>query len=78
MSEKDKLVLVYVGDIFIIERIKAHLEAIGILPIIRDGFDEGNKVGFVGGTPTSIEIFVSESDFKKASEVINEIVHGSR
>lgn len=73
MHDKDKLVLVYVGNELIVERIRVKLELEGIIPIIKDGFNSGISAGFVGGVPSAIDLFVIESDFEKATEIINAI-----
>ena len=74
MNDKDKIVLVYTGSEVIIERIRVNLEKEGINSIIKDGFGQGINAGFVGGTPSTIDLFVIETDFKKATEIINAIV----
>ncbi len=74
MNDKDKIVLVYTGREVIIERIRVNLEMEGINSIKKDGFRQGINAGFVVGTPSAIDLFVIETDFKKATEIINAIV----
>lgn len=74
MHDNDKIVLVYTGDEVTVERIKANLELEGIIPIVKDGFNSGLSAGFVGGVPSGIDLFVLESDFEKAMEIVNAIV----
>ena len=74
MNDKDKIVLVYTGNEVIIERIRVNLKKEGINSITKDGFNQGINAGFVGGTPSSIDLFVLEADSEKAIEIINAIV----
>ncbi len=74
MNNNEKIVLVYTGSEVIIDRIRVNLEMEGINSIKKDGFRQGINAGFVGGTPSTIDLFVIETDFKKATEIINAIV----
>ena len=73
MHDKDKIVLIYTGNEVIIERLKVNLEKEGIVPIIRDDYHSGMEAGFVGGTPSTIELFVLESDVAKATVIATAI-----
>ena len=70
MENSDKTVLVYTGDIISIQRIKAELEATGISCIIKDGYNQGLEAGFIGGTPSTINLYVLESDVETAKEIV--------
>ena len=74
MNDNEKIVIVYTGNEVIIERIRVNLEMEGINSITKDGFRQGINAGFVGGTPSTIDLFVIETDFEKATEIINAIV----
>lgn len=74
MTTKNGLVLVYTGSDVIVSRLKSELELKGINPIVRDGFKEGLAAGFVGGVPSAIDLFVTDSDLKDATEIIDAIV----
>ena len=74
MNDKDKIVLVYTGNEVMIERIRVNLEKEGINSITKDGFRQGINAGFVGGTPSAIDLFVLEAEAEKATEIINAIV----
>ena len=74
MNDKDKIVLVYTGNEVMIERIRVNLEKEGINSITKDGFRQGINAGFVGGTPSAIDLFVLEADLEKATEIINAII----
>lgn len=71
MNEKDKIVLVYTGDEVTVARIRVNLELKEIVPIVKDGLHSGMSAGFAGGTRSTIELYVIESDFEKATEIIN-------
>lgn len=73
MTIKNELVLVYTGGKVVIERIVAELEIKGISSFVQDGFQQGIEAGFVGGTPSAIDLFVVESDVRNALEIINAI-----
>lgn len=70
MTEQDKLVKLYVGSNIIIARIKVELEAQDIKALVKDGYKQGLGAGFGGGSPSAIEIFVTEKDFEKAHEIV--------
>jgi hypothetical protein len=74
MNDKDKIVLVYTGTDIIIARVKAELELQGISSIVKDGFSVGLSAGFGGGIPSAIDLFVTEVNLEKASEIINAII----
>ena len=73
MENNENAILVFTGDIISIQRVKAELEAKGISCIIKDGFKQGIEAGFIGGTPSSINLFVLESDVKTAMEVVKAV-----
>lgn len=74
MTDKNGLVLVYTGTDVNIARIKYELEFMGINSIVKDGFNAGLAAGFGGGIPSAIDLFVTEIDLDKATEIINAIV----
>jgi len=57
-----------------IERIRVNLEKEGINSITKDGFRQGINAGFVGGTPSAIDLFVLETEAEKATKIINAII----
>ncbi len=72
MNKADELVLVYTASE--IEYIRAELEAGGIGVIVKDGFAQGLKAGFVDDTTSAIDLYVMESDVEKAKKIISDIV----
>ena len=74
MNKADELVLVYTASEIEIEYIRAELEASGIGVIVKDGFAQGLKAGFVDDTASAIDLYVMESDVEKAKKIISDIV----
>lgn len=74
MNKADELVLVYTASEIEIEYIRAELEASGIGVIVKDGFAQGLKAGFVDDTTSAIDLYVMESDVEKAKKIISDIV----
>ncbi len=73
MSKTDELVLVFTGSVVEIEYVRAELEAGGIVPIVKDGFAQGLKAGFVADSASAIDLFVLDADVRKALEIINDL-----
>ena len=73
MSKTDELVLVFTGSVVEIEYVRAELEAGGIVPIVKDGFSQGLKAGFVADSASAIDLFVLDADARKALEIINDL-----
>lgn len=70
MKGKDELVRIFVGSAVEVNHIQAELEAHGISALIKNDFQSGLAAGFVGGTPSAIDLFVAESDAEKARGII--------
>lgn len=68
-----EMVLLHTGGEVIIARLKSELEMKGIFCIVKDGFRQGIEAGFGGGVPSAIDIFVRESDFEKANNILTAI-----
>ena len=68
----DDIVKVYVGSAISVTLLKADLEDIGINPIVKNGRQSGVAAGFIGGTETSVELFISQSEVEKAKQLIND------
>ncbi len=74
MNKHEKITELYTGDEITISRLKQELEMAGIACLVKDGYNQGNAAGFVGGTPTAIELLVNETDLPKAQEILNAII----
>nr|WP_320023104.1 DUF2007 domain-containing protein [uncultured Draconibacterium sp.] len=73
MNEKDRIVKLYTGDEVTVQHLKQELEAAGIITLVKDGYNQGNAAGFVGGTPSVIELLVNEKDLSRAQEILKTI-----
>lgn len=73
MNKSDEQVLVFTGTEVEIEYFRAELEANGIAAVVKDGFAQGLKVGFVADTASAIDLFVLSADAGKAQEIINDL-----
>ena len=73
MNKSDELVLVFTGTEVEIKYFRAELEASGIAAIVKDGFAQGLKAGFVSDTASAIDLFVLAADAGKAQEIINDL-----
>ena len=74
MENNEKIVRVYTGDLITIEHIKNELEAKDIYPIVENGYQEGLDAGIIAGTPSTIHLYVLESEVEIALEIINDIM----
>jgi hypothetical protein len=73
MKEKNKLIRVYTGTEVTVILLKGRLEEIGISSIIQNDYKLGIEVGFVGGVQSAVDLYIQQSDYKKAEPLIDEI-----
>ena len=71
MGKETNLIRVFTGTEINADLLKEQLEEIGIAALIKNDFQSGLSVGFVSGTPSSIDVYIQESDLKKAESTIN-------
>ncbi len=71
MKEKSSLTCIYSGTELTVNLLKEELESIGIYGLIQNDFNSGISAGFSGGGPSSIDLFIQESDLKKAEPIVN-------
>ncbi len=74
MEHNDGIVLVYTGGEIVIQRLKAELELQGINSIVKDEFKQGIAAGFGAGIPSAIDLYVAQTDEKRARQIIDEIL----
>ncbi len=74
MENNDEIILIYTGNTLMIQRIKAELEAQGIYCLVKDGYKQGIEAGFVGGTSSTIDLFVTDTDFENAQKIVKAII----
>lgn len=72
MNEKNQLIRVYTGTELTVNLLKDELEKFGIPAMIQNDFNSGVSAGFSGGVPSSVDLFIQESDEEKAETIISE------
>lgn len=71
---KNNLIRAFTGTEFEVILLKGELEENGISTMIKDDFTNSISAGFYGGTPSSIDLFINESDLVKAEPIIREYI----
>ena len=74
MKKRDNLVRVFTGSEVSAILLKGELESIGISAMIQNDYQAGNAYGFMGGTPSAIDLFIQEADLKEAEAIVNEFI----
>lgn len=64
---------VYGGNFILVTRIKAELEAIGIVPIIKDEGESQRLAGYASMNQGFKDIYVNDGELNKALEVVNRV-----
>ncbi|WP_299114324.1 putative signal transducing protein [uncultured Winogradskyella sp.] len=64
---------VYGGNIFLVTRVKVELEAIGIVPIIKDESESFRLNGYPIINDGFQEVYVNNEELEKAMEVVNRV-----
>jgi hypothetical protein len=72
-NEKD-LIRVYTGTEIYVIHLKEELEENGISVLMQNDFQSGISAGFVGGVPSAVDLYISESDMKKAEPIIADFI----
>lgn len=70
MKEKDNLIRVYTGTEVLVFILKDRLEETGIATTIQDDSNDN----FLRGVPTAIDLYIQQSDLKKAAPIISEFI----
>jgi hypothetical protein len=68
MRDKDKLIRVYSGDEVTIYMLKGRLDLAGIYAAIQNDSNDS----FLRGVPAAVDLYIQESDYKRADEIIKE------
>ena len=74
MKKRDNLIRVFTGNEVSVILLKGELEKIGISVLIQNDYQAGNAYGFIGGTPSAIDLYIQESDLKKSEPIVNEFI----
>ena len=69
MKENDNIIRIYTGSEITVNLLNDELEKVGIIGIIRNDFESGTSAG-IAGDPDAIDLFIQESDLKKAKPII--------
>lgn len=72
MKDNNSLIRVYSGTELTVNLLKDELESFGIPGMIQNDFNSGISAGFSGGVPSSVDLFIQESDLEKAEPIIQE------
>ncbi|RNC87035.1 MAG: DUF2007 domain-containing protein [Winogradskyella sp.] len=64
---------VFSGNIFLVTRIKAELEAIGIVPVIKDEGESQRLAGYASMNQGYQDVYVNNEELEKTMEIINRI-----
>ncbi len=68
MKDKDKLIRIYSGNDITIHMLKGRLDLAGIYAAVQnDSFDS-----FLGGVPAAVDLYIQQSDYKRAEAIIKE------
>ena len=78
MKERNKLIRVYTGTEITVILLKGILEEIGINSMIKNDYKSGIEIGFVGGVQSAVDLYIQQSDHKKADPIINEFIRKNR
>jgi hypothetical protein len=78
MKKGNNLIRVFTGTEVLVILLKERLEEVGISALIKDDFQSGITVGFVGGVPSAIDLYIQESDLLEAEPIINEFVQDNQ
>jgi hypothetical protein len=78
MKQKDELIRAYTGTEITVILLKGRLEEIGISSVIQNDYKSGINVGFVGGVQSAVDLYIQQSDYKKAQPVINEFIERNK
>ena len=69
MKENDDLIRIYTGTELTVNLLKNELEKVGISGVIQNDFESGTSAG-IAGNPSAIDLFIQESDLKKAKPIL--------
>ena len=64
---------IYDGNFILVNRIKGELEAMGIIPFIKDIGESNRLSGYPISHNDFIEVFVTHEDYDKAMIIVNRV-----
>ncbi len=72
MNDSSDIVHVFSNTELTVMHLKNILEDNGISSLVRNDYESGNSAGFVGGTSTSIDLYIQKVDEERAMPIIDE------
>lgn len=78
MKKGNNLVRVFTGSEVSVIILKGRLEELGISALIKNDYQSGISVGFVGSVPSAIDLYIQEFDLKEAEPIINEFIQNNK
>ncbi|MBS2096966.1 putative signal transducing protein [Carboxylicivirga linearis] len=70
MNDTSDMVHVFSNTELTVTHLKNILEDNGITSLIRNDYESGNSAGFVGGSYTTIDLYIQKDDEAKARPII--------
>lgn len=74
MHEDKGVVRVYTGSEVLVGMLKGILEEAAISSMVKDDFQSSISAGFVSGTPSSLDLYIQESDREAAGPIIEDFL----
>ena len=74
MPDSSETIKIFTGTEVTVSLLKAELEKSGIVAAVHSDFASGAASGFFGGPPSMIDLFVQQSDFKKAEPIVKAFI----
>ncbi len=68
---------IFSGNAMIGKRIELELKEIGIIPIVKNEGESARLAGFASSMLNNVDIYVNNTEFKTAQEIVAKIVETS-
>jgi hypothetical protein len=77
MKKGNNLIRVFTGTEVLVLLLKERLEEVGISALIKNDFQSGITVGFVGGVPSAVDLYIQESDLGESESIIKVFIQNN-
>ncbi len=74
METKNELVRVFAGSEITVNLLKYELEKEGIQTSVINEYEQSNFRGFSTGTPYSVDLYILDTDLKKAEPIVKDFL----
>lgn len=74
MNNDDQIIRVYSGTEIQVLMLQSELEECGIGAMVQNDFQSGVMAGFVAGLPSSVDLYISESDMAAAEPILRAFI----